>query len=324
MLYPLTFKPIYKTPVWGGERISRMPGRKNVPARCGESWEISTVENNLSVVAAGPLKGNSLEELIEVYMGDLVGERVFRKFGTFFPLLVKIIDAADSLSVQVHPGDDYAAKNHGTQGKTEMWYVMEADEGSAIINGFVKKTSQEEVTAHINNGTLPQLLNYIPAQKGDFHFIPSGRVHAIGKGIMLAEIQQASDITYRLYDWGRRDSDGNMRPLHLEHAMEVLDYSDEFTAAQPQVVAGKAQCLSNNDYFTSNLLTLKGEIRRNYLIFDSFVILLCTSGTCNVHCTDNSQLQLKSGSVMLIPACIEEVVLSSNEPCTIIECYCNE
>jgi len=321
MLYPLQFKPIYKTPIWGGEGIAKLPGRKNVPLRCGESWEISTVDGNMSVVADGPLKGNTLEELIEVYMGDLVGEQVYRKYGNSFPLLVKIIDAADDLSVQVHPGDDYAAEHYGTYGKTEMWYVMEAEEESEIINGFRTATSADEVKKHIRDETLLQLLNRIQAKKGDLHFIPSGRVHAIGRGIMLAEIQQSSDITFRLYDWGRKDKEGKSRPLHIEEALEVLDFSPEYSAGHPQVHAGQSLCLSDNEYFIANLLEVKGESRRNYQMLDSYVILLCVTGECHLRYHDNQTLVLKKGTTLLVPACIEELFISSSKPCSIIECY---
>lgn len=324
MLYPLKFKPIYKTPLWGGDRIAGLPGRRNVPSGCGESWEISTVEGNTSVVAEGPLKGNTLEELIEVYMGDLVGEQVYRKYGNSFPLLVKIIDAADDLSVQVHPGDEYAAEHHGSYGKTEMWYVMEAEEGSEIINGFNTATTEEEVRTYINNETLPLLLNRVPAQKGDLHFIPSGRVHGIGKGVMLAEIQQASDITYRLYDWARKDGKGNSRPLHIERALDVLDFSSGCTAGHPKAVEGKPMCLSENEYFTANLLKVNGEYRRNYQMLDSFVILLCAGGECNLRYYDNQTMVLKYGSAVLVPACVEEIFFTSHLPCSLIECYSSQ
>ncbi len=321
MLYPLKFIPVYKTPIWGGKRISGFPGRKNVPAGCGESWEISTVENNVSVVANGFLKGNTLEEVIEVYMADLLGEKVYEEFGLHFPLLVKIIDAADDLSVQVHPGDEYALQFHQSSGKTEMWYVMQAEKGAAIINGFSRETTSEEVQTLINEEKLPEVLNKIPAKAGDVHFIPSGRVHAIGRGVMLAEIQQASDITYRLYDWGRKDEKGNGRQLHIDNALDVLDFSADHSFRRPVTISNESVNIAKCDYFTTNILSIEKSVTRNYLLCDSFVILLCTSGKCSIHSSDNSETKLNTGETVLIPASVEVIEISSEKGCKLIECY---
>lgn len=321
MLYPLKFNPVYKTPVWGGNRISRLPGRTNVPEKCGESWEISTIENNVSVVSNGFLKGNTLEEVIEIYMGDILGEKVYEEFGIHFPLLVKFIDASDDLSVQVHPGDEYAFNHHNSLGKTEMWYVMQSEKDSSIINGFSKNTSSEEVKNLINDEKLPSILRNIPANKGDVHFIPSGRVHAIGKGVLLTEIQQASDITYRLYDWGRKDSDGKGRPLHIDQALEVLDFSEkaEYRNSDPEI--NKPSNLVSCDYFTSNIIKIDGSFTRIYLPYDSFVVLICTSGNCRLTVENLPDTDLNEGETVLIPAIIESILFTSEKGCNIIECY---
>ena len=321
MLYPLKFKPIYKSPLWGGSRIAELPGRKGVPETCGESWEISTVENNISVVSEGALKGNSLEELIEIYMGELVGEKIYSEFGLHFPLLVKIIDANSDLSVQVHPDDEYAYNNHHSIGKTEMWYVMQAGENSTIINGFNKETTGEEVQDFINREKLPEILNTIPARAGDIHFIPSGRVHAIGSGVMLAEIQQSSDITYRLYDWGRKDEKGQGRELHIPQALDVLDFSSEYSFHHPVTETNRTVCIAQCDYFTANIIDVKEKLICDYSDLDSFVIIMNTSGKCSIKSPESDYTVLQTGETVLIPAGFDEIEIVTDSFCTLLECY---
>ena len=220
-LYPLKFKPIYKQVIWGGSRLHDYLGKPAVPEKTGESWEISGVSGDVSVVAEGFLKGNTLEELIEVYMGDLVGDMVYDAFGTEFPILVKFIDANDNLSVQVHPDDEYAAEYHGKKGKTEMWYIVHAEKDASLISGFNRDVDEKKFMDHLKGGKLAEILNTVAVEKGDVFFLPAKRVHAIGSGIVLAEIQQTSDLTYRIYDWERVGADGKPRELHLDHALEV-------------------------------------------------------------------------------------------------------
>jgi len=223
-LYPLKFKPLLKERIWGGDKLKTILGKQGKCATCGESWEISAVEKNVSVVENGFLKNNNLQEIIEIYMGDLVGDKIFDKFGLEFPLLIKFIDANDDLSIQVHPNDKLAHERHQSNGKTEMWYVMDANKDSALISGFNKQISTEEYVNHLNGKTLKDILNRQPVKQGDVFFIPAGRVHAIGAGILLAEIQQTSDITYRIYDWDRVDANGKHRELHTDLALDAINY----------------------------------------------------------------------------------------------------
>ena len=227
-LYPLKFTPICKDKIWGGNKLNEILNKEypELP-NCGESWEISGVQDEVSVVSNGFLKGNSLEELIEVYMGDLVGEKVYEKFGIEFPLLVKFIDANDNLSIQVHPNDELSMERHDAFGKTEMWYVVQADPGAKLISGFNRKIDKEGYLKYFKNGQLEEILNYEEVKAGDVFFIPAGRVHAIGKGIVVAEIQQTSDVTYRIYDFNRVDDQGNPRELHTDLAIDAIAYEYE-------------------------------------------------------------------------------------------------
>ena len=209
MLYPLKFKPILKEKIWGGRRLGEKLGKRLPAGRVvGESWELSGLDGNRSVVRNGPLKGNDLEELIEVYMGELVGDRVYERFGLQFPLLIKYLDVQQPLSVQVHPNDDLAAERHGSYGKTEMWYVIDSEKDAELCLGFNRPVTKEEYLRHVADGTLADILARVPVKPDNAYFIPAGAIHAIGKGILIAEIQQTSDITYRVFDWNRVDKNG--------------------------------------------------------------------------------------------------------------------
>ncbi|HER08916.1 MAG TPA: mannose-6-phosphate isomerase, partial [Bacteroides sp.] len=201
-LYPLKFKPILKDKIWGGSRLREVLG-KEASDRAGESWEISGVSGDISVVENGFLAGNDLTELVEVYMGDLVGEHIYEQFGLEFPLLIKFIDANDFLSIQVHPGDELARERHNSFGKTEMWYIVEAEADGQLIAGFNREMDRDTYLEHLQRGTLKEIVNFERVKKGDIYYMPSGRIHAIGAGVLLAEIQQTSDVTYRIYDWDR-------------------------------------------------------------------------------------------------------------------------
>jgi mannose-6-phosphate isomerase len=224
-LYPLQFTPIFKGYIWGGTRLITDLGKKTKMKPCAESWEISSVPGNVSVVSNGFLKENNLQELIEVYMGDLVGDSIYERFGTEFPVLIKFIDALDDLSIQVHPDDRLAYERHGTNGKTEMWYVMESGRDSGLIVGFNQEMDREKYLKALNDKKLKDIMNFEKVAPGDVFFMPAGRVHAIGKDILLAEIQQTSDLTYRIYDWERVGADGNLREIHTELALDAIDYN---------------------------------------------------------------------------------------------------
>lgn len=323
-LYPLKFIPQYKERIWGGDKLKKVLG-KDVPAnivKCGESWEISAVEDSVSEVANGYLAGNTLEELIEVYMGDLVGDSIYEKFGVEFPLLIKLIDAQDVLSVQVHPNDDYAEKNHHAYGKTEMWYVISAEEDSEIISGFKKDVTREEYLRSLSNGEVKSLLNIEKAKSGDIYFIPAGRIHAIGKGVLLAEIQQTSDITYRIFDWDRVDANGKPRELHNDLALDVIDFSAVTNPkwTKPEVLNKTAE-LASCPYFTVNRLVFTDSIKRNYDLLDSFVIYVCLEGEASIIFGKGKSEMLSTGETILIPAELKDIVLKPSKKCSLMEIY---
>jgi mannose-6-phosphate isomerase len=311
-LYPLKFTPICKDKIWGGNKLNELLNKEypELP-NCGESWEISGVQDEVSVVSNGFLKGNSLEELIEVYMGDLVGEKVYEKFGIEFPLLVKFIDANDNLSIQVHPNDELSRERHDAFGKTEMWYVVQADPGAKLISGFNRKMDKEGYLNYFKNGQLEEILNYEEVKAGDVFFIPAGRVHAIGKGIVVAEIQQTSDVTYRIYDFNRVDDHGNPRELHTDLAVDAIDYRFESNYRTDYHPVDNASVkLVECEYFTTNILPLTTSVERDFTNFDTFVIYTCLEGKYNLSWEDQSML-VKKGESVLVPALINNFVLSA-------------
>jgi mannose-6-phosphate isomerase len=309
-LYPLKFTPIYKDKIWGGNKIKTILNKDfgKLP-NCGESWELSGVEGNVSVVSNGYLAGNSLDELIEIYMGDFVGDQIFETFGHEFPLLIKFIDANDDLSIQVHPDDEMAAERHQSYGKTEMWYVMQADKGAKLQSGFNQPVDQEKYLEKLNKVELTDILNFEEVTSGDVFFIPAGRVHAIGKGILLAEIQQTSDITYRIYDYDRRDDKGNLRELHTDLALDAIDYTlfPEYKTryeSRPNESVELASC----QYFTTNILDVTTVVEKEYNKLDSFVIYICLDGELTIE-TELGSESVQKGETILLPACIENVIL---------------
>lgn len=323
-LYPLKFEPIYKDYIWGGTKL-RDKFNRNVPsniARVAESWEISSIEDNISVVTNGFLAGNNLQELIEIYMGDLVGDKVFDKFGDEFPLLIKLIDATDTLSIQVHPDNEVAKARHHAFGKTEMWYIIESDPNSQIITGFNKSITKAEYQTHLEDKTLKKILNVEKANKDDVFFIPPGRVHAIGKGIMLAEIQQASDVTYRIYDWDRVDSNGNPRELHTDLALDVLDFKKHDTYKFTKEKTNNIDVeLVKSEFFSTNRISFNKSIERDYNLIDSFIILLCIEGEFNIIYGDSQKEKVKRGETILIPADLKEIVLEPLKSAMILEVF---
>ncbi|MDR0711029.1 MAG: class I mannose-6-phosphate isomerase [Prevotellaceae bacterium] len=319
-LYPLKFKPVFKEVVWGGRRLhtilnKRIAADKNI----GESWELSGVKGNLSVVSNGYLKGNNIEELIAVYMGELVGEKIYEQFGREFPLLIKFIDANEPLSVQVHPDDTTAAQRHHAYGKTEMWHIIDAEPNAELIVGFRKETNLTEMLGRIESNTLKDILNVEQVKAGESYFIPAGCIHAIGKGLLIAEIQQTSDITYRVYDWGRNLP---ARPLHINLAMDIICYH----AAQghktgPTQALNRPMQLAACPYFTTNKIALTGGVRRSYAEQDSFVIYICIGGAATVTCGGQSE-SVGKGETLLIPASLTgEVLLEPQAQAELLEVY---
>jgi mannose-6-phosphate isomerase len=323
-LYPLKFHPILKDKIWGGKKLNEILYKQKAGKKCGESWEISTVNNNISVVSNGFLEGNNLEELIEIYMGDLVGDKVYEKFGLEFPLLIKFIDATDDLSIQVHPDDKVAMERHNSFGKTEMWYIIDAEPGSKLISGFNKEITREEYLDILKSGRLREVLNFEESKAGDVFFMPTGRIHAIGAGILLAEIQQTSDITYRIYDWDRKDKDGKSRELHTEEALDVIDfkrynsYRTNYEKSINQTVK-----LEQCDYFTTNLMRFNHTVEKDFNLIDSFVIYMCTEGKLSILSHENQGVELNKGETVLIPAELKNIILMPEIESKVLEVYIN-
>jgi len=323
-LYPLKFKTIYKETIWGGSKLKEQLN-KDVPtnAKVGETWEISCVEGDVSIVSNGILEGNSLQDLIEIYMGDLVGDKVYDKYGLEFPVLIKFIDANDDLSIQVHPDDAMARKRHNAFGKTEMWYILESKKDSKLISGFSKTVTKREYLDKLEANEISDILNFEPAKKGDVFFIPAGRVHAIGSGILLAEIQQTSDITYRIYDWDRKNKDGNGRELHTELAIDVLDfkkhdnYKTEYTTQDNEAVE-----LANTEYFKTNIIELTKKMEIDIFKIDSFIIYIATEGETEIIYSTKDSISIKKGEIVLIPAELNSIILNpKSKSCTLLEVY---
>ncbi|MCG6188404.1 type I phosphomannose isomerase catalytic subunit [Maribellus maritimus] len=305
-LYPLKFKPLYHEKIWGGNRMKSLLNKDyGSLSNCGESWEISGVEGNISEVSNGFLAGNNLQELVEIYMGDLVGDKVFKKFGVEFPLLIKFIDAADDLSVQVHPNDELSKKRHNAFGKTEMWYVVGAENDALINSGFSQEVTKEKYLEYFSSGKLMDLLHYDKVLEGDVFFIPAGRVHAIGKGALVAEIQQTSDVTYRIFDYNRKDANGNERELHVDLALDAIDFSykEDYKTKYTKEKNLSSEIVSC-EYFTTNFLEFDKMLEKEYNRLDSFIIYMNLDGEFEVEFEDGRE-QVKKGETVLIPASLE-------------------
>ncbi|MGB3592229.1 MAG: type I phosphomannose isomerase catalytic subunit [Nonlabens sp.] len=311
-LYPLQFEPILKYRLWGGEKLKNKLGKPTDQEKIGESWEISAVRGDESVVSHGPLAGVSLPDLIDRYGEQLLGENVWKTYGREFPLLIKFIDAATPLSIQVHPDDATARRKHNSYGKNEMWYIMDSDPDAEIIVGFNKPLDQESYATLVEHGDLESHMNKIAVREGDAFFIPTGRVHAIGAGVTLAEIQQSSDVTYRIYDYDRVDeTTGGKRELHTLEALEVMDFTvhkDYGTSylKTPQ----QNHPLIHNTYFKTDFVKITERYEDDLTALKSLVIYMCVSGSAELVYSDTSYL-LETGSTIMIPACIGSLILNS-------------
>ena len=321
-LYPLKFKPILKDKIWGGNRIKTKLGIDFSPLpNCGEAWVLSGVKGFQSVVESGWLAGNELNELVEVYMENLVGDHVFEEYGTEFPVLIKFIDAKDWLSIQVHPDDELAAKRNIGKGKTEMWYIIDADDGSELISGFNRKTDKKTYLEHLKNKKLKELLNFEKVNKGDVFFMPAGRVHALGPGVVLAEIQQTSDTTYRIYDWDRIQPDGTYRELHTDKALDAIDfnvYADYKTQYKKE--KNKTSNLVECPYFTTNLIDFNEGIKKDLRLIDSFIAYVCMEGEVKLKHSEGSS-EIMPGEVILVPAITEEISIIPKKSSKLLEVY---
>ncbi len=324
-MYPLRFKPILKQHIWGGQRlldIKRGQVRCVDPSRrYGESWDISSLDGNVSVVSNGFLKGNNLQEIIEVYMGDLVGESVFDRYGLEFPLLLKFLDCADKVSVQVHPNDDIAAERHDSCGKSEMWYVVSAEPDAVIYIGFKDKNiTREQYIQAVAEGRVADIIQPVKVKPGDLFYIPAGTVHSLSNGVSVVEIQQPADITYRIFDWNRVDEDGRARELHTAMAVDAIDFGSTAESCRRDYTpkANEAVEMVKCDYFTTNFLQVDGTAERDYCSLDSFVVYVCIDGKASIDADGNTDT-IKAGEVIMIPAEVGSVTLSGNAK--IIECY---
>ena len=312
MLYPIQFKPIFSERIWGGRTLiekrgtARQKADKNLVV--GESWEVSGVEGDVSVIVNGFLKGNDLQEAVEVYMGELVGDKVFQRFGEEFPLLIKYIDAQDKLSVQVHPDDALAARRHNSYGKTEMWYILDCEPGAELLIGLKEGTTKEQYIRAVEEGTVGGLLNAVTVKPGDTYFIPAGTVHAIGAGVLIVEIQQTSDATYRVFDWNRTDKEGNPRELHTELALDAIDFAAPVRNVTQHPPKGAAALLVECPYFTTNLVDVDGRMQRELNGRDSFTIYICTGGEMTLTAPGGA-IKLGKDDIVLIPADQDNVVL---------------
>ena len=323
VLYPLKFKPIFKDKIWGGHKIKDILGLDyGTLPNCGEVWLLSGIWDEQSEIATGDFEGDEINDLVETFMGDLVGENVFDKYGEQFPLLLKIIDAKDWLSVQVHPDDELAEKRGIGNGKTEMWYVMQADKGAELVMGFNEEMTRMEYVNVMKDNALKEKLNYEQVEAGDAFFIPAGRVHALGPDILVAEIQQTSDTTYRIYDWDRINEAGMSRELHIPQSVEAIDFGipDQYKIEVPNVM-NKTVPVVDSQYFTTNLLQLQGEMEKDYSNLDSFVILMALEGFFTLN-WENGAVFVNAGECVLIPNIIKKVAIRAEKYCKLLEVYC--
>ncbi|MDR1499800.1 MAG: class I mannose-6-phosphate isomerase [Tannerellaceae bacterium] len=320
MLYPIVFKPILKNIIWGGSDICPFKGISPVVCGVGESWELSHVKDNYSIVDNGPLEGMSIDDLIGAYGERLVGRKVIERFGSTFPLLIKFIDARDNLSVQVHPGDTLAKARHNSFGKTEMWYVIKAAPDAALYSGFSTQIDKEEYIRRVSDNTVMDVLQRYTVREGDVFFLPAGRVHAIGSGCFIAEIQQTSDITYRIYDYDRKDAAGNGRQLHTELAKDAIDFTmkDDYRTYY-QDIKDAPVTLAHCPYFTTNLLDLKNQMARDLSSTDSFTVYICVDGQASLADNRGSRLTLRRGHTALIPADTARITLHPQPTVKLIE-----
>lgn len=321
VVYPIKFNPILKSTIWGGSRICSYKHIEPQKEGIGESWEISIVPKSVSVIANGEYRGMPLTELIETYGAEIVGKENLQRFGKTFPLLIKFIDACDDLSIQVHPTDELAEQRHHCKGKTEMWYVLDADDDATLFAGLNRPITADEYVERVANNTITDVLALHHIKKGDVFFLPAGDVHAIRKGTFIAEIQQSSDITYRIYDYDRRDAQGNARELHTELAIDAINYNAE---NRNRVLYEEKKNADNEivscDYFTTDMILLDEPMTMDYSDLDSFVVLICLEGACSLICGEEITL-LQAGETVLLPAVMEELEIVPDGMVRLLETF---
>lgn len=308
--YPLLFEPIVKERIWGGKKLSHLLGKPDLEFPAGESWELSGVPGDVSVIQNGSKRGSSLTDMIKEDPEAILGRDVLSRFGEEFPILIKFIDANKDLSIQVHPDDELAAKRHGSRGKNEMWYIMDAEADARLVLGFKEEVDQAGYEHHLNNKTLFEILHEQPVNRGEVYFIKAGTVHAIGGGILLAEIQQTSDVTYRVYDYDRVGADGKKRELHTELALDAMDlapaegarinYTREFNRSNPILAC---------PYFITNFLPVSESVTLDLQHRHAFTILMCVSGEVVLE-SGSGKVLLSQGMTTLLPAILEKASIS--------------
>lgn len=314
------FTDIFKETIWGGHRILPFKGLEPDGRFIGESWELSGIAGSESVVVGGAYDGLTLTRLVEEGQSALLGRDNFSRFGTKFPLLVKFIDAAQPLSVQVHPNDELALRRHGCPGKTEMWYVVDCAPGAYLLDGFNRAVTADEYAARVADHTLPEVLRRYEVRPGDVYYLPAGRVHSIGTGCFICEIQQSSDVTYRIYDFGRTDANGKPRQLHVEEACDAIDYTLTAPEQRRDIVPDVPSELVSSPFFTTTAYRLTEPLMCDYTELDSFVILICTAGRCRVEC-DGEETLLTAGHTLLVAAEAAQVRLEPQGEATVLESY---
>lgn len=298
-MYPIKMSPVFKSYLWGGDKLRSKYGKNTPYDITAESWELACHRNGESRACGGEFDGKTISEIVEIMGNRLLGDKVTGM--DKFPLLIKLIDAKDNLSVQVHPNDNYAFENeNGELGKNEMWYIMEAEEGAGIFYGFYEDIDKEVFKKAIDSNNVEKYARFIPCKKGDFFYIPAGTLHAIGKGLVIAEIQQNSDTTYRVYDYDRRDKDGNPRELHTQKALEVLDYKASSCPCSPKTEG----IIIESEYFITEKIILNG-LRTFKISKDRFEAVICCEGCC-----DANGVSLKEGDTILVPAYIGNLTLN--------------
>tara|TARA_R110000850_G_scaffold88543_5_gene190146 strand:- start:221 stop:1192 length:972 start_codon:yes stop_codon:yes gene_type:complete len=318
--YPIKFEPILQEKIWGGSKLKSLLNKKTTSDVIGESWEISGVEGHISLVNNGVYKGCSITDLIRDYRHEFVGNKNYSQFGNDFPLLIKYLDAKTDLSVQVHPDDEMAKAEHNAYGKTEMWYIMDREADATIINGFKNENVTTNALKTLTKDNVDQILNKQKVNKGESFFIPAGKVHAIGAGVLAAEIQQTSDITYRIYDWDRKDINGNERELHLEKSLKAVKRNIPQSNSTAGPTSNKnARVLASCRYFTSTVIEIDQATSIDYSQNDSFVIFMCVEGSFEISINDSKE-KVSFGETVLVPANARQVLLET-QAAKIIELY---
>ena len=313
-LYPLKFTPILKEKIWGGYKLKEVYKKKTDKSYIGESWELSSIKGNNSKVSNGIYKDITLGSLIKRFKSDLVGEGVYNFFGDNFPLLLKLIDANENLSIQLHPNNTLARKRHNSFGKTEMWYIMEAEANSELYAGLKKEITKEQyLKGEFDSNKILDIIRVEKVKQGDCFFIDAGTIHAIGKGIVLAEIQQTSDVTYRLYDWNRLDHNNKGRELHTELAIEAIDFTKhQSTRIEYDDKTNQRSVLHSCDFFHTNIISNSGITTLDLDSINSFIVYMCVEGQGEIILNNNSVV-IKKGETILIPAQSKQVTIVGSD-----------